>query len=172
MASLLARPPTPAPAPRLLLRTGKASRAAREAFLPRFVSGLTDKTWIRCSAPIVEKTVIVRCAPDVAEVRVLCRDAFSCRAICAELAGKAIGIKDIADARTVRRRGRGSMLAQWASATRTIGRWTGMLGQWASAARMAGRRTGRFRAIPEPAQKPEGALAQGLAPEQGCADDR
>src|SRR5258707_7525212 len=67
-------------------------------------------------ASYVGENVIIRYEPrDVAEIRVFYRDAFLCRAICPELAGQTIGIKDIAAARTARRRELRGALAQRAS---------------------------------------------------------
>jgi putative transposase len=56
-------------------------------------------------AAYVGQDVTIRYDPrDLAEIRVYYRDAFLCRAICPELAGQTIGIKDIIRARDERRK--------------------------------------------------------------------
>ena len=56
-------------------------------------------------ADYVGEAVTIRYHPrDLAEIRVFHRDRFLCRAICPELAGRAVGIKDITAARNARRR--------------------------------------------------------------------
>jgi hypothetical protein len=56
-------------------------------------------------AAYVGEAVTIRCDPrDLAEIRVFHHDRFLCRAICPELAGRTIGIKDITAARNTRRR--------------------------------------------------------------------
>ena len=56
-------------------------------------------------AGYVGEDVVIRYDPrDLAEVRVYHRGAFLCRAVCQELAGQTIGLKDVIRARTERRR--------------------------------------------------------------------
>jgi putative transposase len=56
-------------------------------------------------AAYVGETVTIRYDPrDLAEIRVYLGDQFLCRAICQELAGQTISLKDIIRARTARRR--------------------------------------------------------------------
>jgi len=56
-------------------------------------------------ADYVGEPVVIRYDPcDLAEIRIFHRDRFLCRAICPELAGRTIGIKDIVAARNARRR--------------------------------------------------------------------
>ncbi len=56
-------------------------------------------------AAYVGETVTIRYDPrDLAEIRVYYQDRFLCRAICQELAGQTISLKDIVRARTQRRR--------------------------------------------------------------------
>lgn len=56
-------------------------------------------------AAYVGQDVTIRYDPrDLAEIRVYYRDSFLCRAICPELAGQTIGIKDIVRARDERRK--------------------------------------------------------------------
>jgi len=56
-------------------------------------------------AAYVGESVAIRYDPrDVAEIRVFHQDRFLCRAICQELAGQAIGLKEIIQARRSRRR--------------------------------------------------------------------
>jgi putative transposase len=56
-------------------------------------------------AAYIGETVTIRYDPrDMAEIRVFHRDRFLCRAICQELAGQEVGLKDIVRARTQRRR--------------------------------------------------------------------
>lgn len=56
-------------------------------------------------AAYVGKAVTIRYDPrDLAEIRVFHRDHFLCRAICQELAGTSISLRDIVQARTQRRR--------------------------------------------------------------------
>jgi putative transposase len=55
-------------------------------------------------AAYVGESVIIRYDPrDLAEIRVFHADRFLCRAICPELAGHTVGIKDITAARNARR---------------------------------------------------------------------
>jgi putative transposase len=63
-------------------------------------------------AAYVGEAVTIRYDPrDLAEVRVFHRDRFLCRAVCAELAGETIGLKDLIRARRQRRRElRGTLL--------------------------------------------------------------
>jgi putative transposase len=57
-------------------------------------------------AAYVGDTVIIRYDPrDMAEIRVLTGAGFLCRAICPELAGTTVSLKDITAARNARRRG-------------------------------------------------------------------
>jgi len=56
-------------------------------------------------AAYVGEDVTIRYDPrDMAEIRVFYHDAFLCRAICAELAGQTISLKEIQAARTARRK--------------------------------------------------------------------
>lgn len=56
-------------------------------------------------AAYVGEDVTIRYDPrDMAEIRVFYQDAFLCRAICAELAGQTISLKEIQAARTARRK--------------------------------------------------------------------
>jgi putative transposase len=56
-------------------------------------------------AAYVGEWVVIRYDPrDVAEIRVFHQDRFLCRALCAELAGTTIGLKDLIRARDARRR--------------------------------------------------------------------
>ena len=56
-------------------------------------------------AAYVGEPVTIRYDPrDLAELRVYHRDRFLCRAICPELAGTTIGLKDLVRARDARRR--------------------------------------------------------------------
>lgn len=56
-------------------------------------------------AAYVGETVTIRYDPrDMAEIRVFHQDRFLCRAICQELAGREVGLKDIVRARNERRR--------------------------------------------------------------------
>ncbi len=56
-------------------------------------------------APYVRESVIIRYDPrDLALIRVYHQGRFLCRAICNELAGKSVSLKDIVQARNVRRR--------------------------------------------------------------------
>ena len=64
-------------------------------------------------AAYVGDSVIIRYDPrDMAEIRVFTGAGFLCRAICPELAGTTIGLKDITAARNARRRGPGSGTAR------------------------------------------------------------
>jgi putative transposase len=55
-------------------------------------------------APYVGETVLIRYDPlDLAEIRVFVHDRFLCRAICAELADREIGLSEIVQARRARR---------------------------------------------------------------------
>jgi putative transposase len=56
-------------------------------------------------AAYVGEPVVIRYDPkDLAEIRVYYQDRFLCRAVCQELAGATIGLKEIVQARTARRR--------------------------------------------------------------------
>jgi len=56
-------------------------------------------------AAYVGETVTIRYDPgDLAEIRIFHRDRFLCRAVCPELAGATIGLKDLVHARNARRR--------------------------------------------------------------------
>jgi putative transposase len=56
-------------------------------------------------AAYVAESVIIRYDPrDMAEIRIFHRDRFLCRAICAELAGETVALRDIIQARNRRRR--------------------------------------------------------------------
>jgi putative transposase len=56
-------------------------------------------------AAYIGETVTIRYDPrDLAEIRVYYQNAFLCRAVCQELAGRTISLKDIVHARTTRRR--------------------------------------------------------------------
>jgi putative transposase len=56
-------------------------------------------------AAYVGEDVLIRYDPsDMAEIRVYYRDAFLCRAICAELAGEQVSLKEIIQARTKQRK--------------------------------------------------------------------
>lgn len=56
-------------------------------------------------APYVRESVIIRYDPrDIAQIRVYYQGRFLCRAICNELASKSVSLKDIVQARNVRRR--------------------------------------------------------------------
>src|SRR5262249_40619449 len=68
-------------------------------------------------AAYVGEEVIIRYDPrDLAEIRVFHPNAFLCRAICAELAGQTIGLKDIVQARNRHRRALRQTLAERAAA--------------------------------------------------------
>jgi putative transposase len=57
-------------------------------------------------AAYVGDSVVIRCDPrDMAEIRVFAGAGFLCRAICPELAGTTVSLKDITAARNARRRG-------------------------------------------------------------------
>lgn len=67
-------------------------------------------------AAYVGDTVIIRYDPrDMAEIRVFTGAGFLCRAICPELAGTTISLKDITAARNARRRGLARGLRERAS---------------------------------------------------------
>ena len=67
-------------------------------------------------AAYVGDTVIIRYDPrDMAEIRVFTGTGFLCRAICPELAGTTISLKDITAARNARRRGLARGLRERAS---------------------------------------------------------
>jgi putative transposase len=67
-------------------------------------------------AAYVGDTVIIRYDPrDMAEIRVFTSTGFLCRAICPELAGTTISLKDITAARNARRRGLAHGLRERAS---------------------------------------------------------
>ena len=67
-------------------------------------------------AAYVGDTVIIRYDPrDMAEIRVFAGNGFLCRAICPELAGTTISLKDITAARNARRRGLARGLRERAS---------------------------------------------------------
>jgi putative transposase len=64
-------------------------------------------------AAYVGETVTIRYDPrDMAEIRVFYRERFLCRAICQELAGREVGLKEIVRARTERRRQLRAALAE------------------------------------------------------------
>lgn len=67
-------------------------------------------------ADYVGEPVTIRYAPrDLAELRIFHQDRFLCRAICSELAGRAIGIKDITAARKAGRHELTGQLRTWTS---------------------------------------------------------
>src|SRR5215831_17724085 len=67
-------------------------------------------------AAYVGDTVTIRYDPrDMAEIRVFTGTGFLCRAICPELAGTTISLKDITAARNARRRGLARCLRERAS---------------------------------------------------------
>jgi putative transposase len=67
-------------------------------------------------AAYVGERVTIRYDPrDVAELRIFHHDRFLCRAICPELAGRTVALKDIAAARTARRRELAHALGERAS---------------------------------------------------------
>ena len=67
-------------------------------------------------AAYVGDTVIIRYDPrDMAEIRVFAGTGFLCRALCPELAGTTISLKDITAARNARRRGLARGLRERAS---------------------------------------------------------
>jgi putative transposase len=56
-------------------------------------------------AAYVGESVVIRYDPrDMAEIRIFYQDHFLCRAICPDLAGRAVSLKEITAARTARRR--------------------------------------------------------------------
>src|SRR5579859_1975753 len=91
-------------------------------------------------AAYVGEDVVIRYDPrDLGEIRVFHQDTFLCRAICAELAGETIGLKDIIQARNRHRRALRQTLAERAAAVDEL------LGVKASAP---------LTAEPEPPSKP------------------
>ena len=75
-------------------------------------------------AAYVGDTVVIRYDPrDMAEIRVFTGAGFLCRAICPELAGTTVSLKDITAARNARRRGLARGLRERASVVdRLLGR--------------------------------------------------
>jgi len=72
-------------------------------------------------AAFVREEVIIRYDPaDLAEIRVFHAGHFLCRAICAELAGETISLKDLVAARTQRRRALKEQLAVRAALVETL----------------------------------------------------
>jgi len=72
-------------------------------------------------AAYVGEAVVIRYDPkDLAEIRVFYRDEFLCRAVCQELADRVIGLKDIVQARTQRRRQVGDTLRQHTKLVETL----------------------------------------------------
>jgi putative transposase len=59
---------------------------------------------MRCSPPTSAQVTIRYDPRDLAEIRVFHRESFLCRAICPELAGQTIALKEITAARNARRR--------------------------------------------------------------------
>lgn len=56
-------------------------------------------------AGYVKENVVIRYDPaDIAEIRVFHQDQFVCRAICAELSGQTVSLKEIVKARSLRRK--------------------------------------------------------------------
>jgi putative transposase len=72
-------------------------------------------------AAYVGEDVLIRYDPlDLAEIRVFHGDRFLCRAICSDLAGTEIGLKDIIQARSARRRELRSTIKQRLSLVETV----------------------------------------------------
>ena len=72
-------------------------------------------------AAYVREEVLIRYDPaDLAEIRVYHHDQFLCRAVCADLAGETVGLKEIVRARNRRRRGLQGQLAARAAVVETL----------------------------------------------------
>ena len=75
-------------------------------------------------ASFVKEEVVIRYDPaDMAEIRVFYRDRFLCRAICQELAGQTISLKEIEKARVERRK---QVRAELSSRTALVNRYVEM----------------------------------------------
>jgi putative transposase len=84
----------------LLLQVAKARRVHQDGIY------FEGKRYLDLTlAAYVGEEVTIRYDPrDMAEIRVFYREAFLCRAICTELAGQTISLKEIQAARTARRK--------------------------------------------------------------------
>ena len=84
----------------LLLTVRKARRVQQDG-----ISFQGQRYFDVTLAAYVGEDVLIRYDPsDMAEIRVYYRDAFLCRAICAELAGEQVSLKEIIQARTKQRK--------------------------------------------------------------------
>ena len=84
----------------LLLTVRKARRVQQDG-----ISFQGQRYFDVTLAAYVGEDMLIRYDPsDMAEIRVYYRDAFLCRAICAELAGEQVSLKEIIQARTKQRK--------------------------------------------------------------------